>query len=87
LPNLVQDLLLSKKWSTTFRVPNSKDDSSVQDKVLHSIVKEYQECKNKEANSQIRKQGRKLNHAINISETLANSSIAFQGNTPDCFRS
>lgn len=87
LPDLVQYLLLSKKWSTTFRLPNSKDDSSVQDKVLHSIVKEYQECKNKEANSQIRKQGRKLSHAINISETLANSSIAFQGNTPDCFRS
>ena len=26
LPNLVQDLLLSKKWSTTFPLPNSKDD-------------------------------------------------------------
>lgn len=87
LPNLVQDLLLSKKWSTTFPLPNSKDDSAVQDKVLHSIVKEYQECKNKEVNSQIRKQGRKLNQAINISETLSNSSIAFQGNTPDSFRS
>ena len=45
LPDLVQYLLLSKKWSTTFRLTNSKDDSSVQDKVLHSIVKEYQECK------------------------------------------
>lgn len=87
LPNLVQDLLLSKKWSTTFCLPSNKDDSAVQDKVLHSIVKEYRECKNKEANSQIRKQGRKLNQAINISETLANSSIAFQGSTPDCFRS
>lgn len=87
LPNLVQDLLLSKKWSTTFPLPNSKDDSAVQDKVLHSIVKEYRECKNKEVNSQIRKQGRKLNQAINISETLSNSSIAFQGNTPDSFRS
>lgn len=87
LPNLVQDLLLSKKWSTTFCLPSNKDDSAVQDKVLHSIVKEYRECKNKEANSQIRKQGRKLNQAINISETLANSSVAFQGSTPDCSRS
>ena len=87
LPNLVQDLLLSKKWSTTFPLPNSKDDSAVQDKALHSIAKDYRECKNKEVNSQIRKQGRKLNQAINISETLSNSSIAFQGNTPDSFRS
>lgn len=87
LPNLVQDLLLYKNCATTFPLPNSKDDSAVQDKVLHSIVKEYRECKNKEVNSQIRKQGRKLNQAINISETLSNSSIAFQGNTPDSLRS
>ena len=63
----------------SFRLPNCKDDLAVQHKVLHSIVKEYQKCKNKGANSQIRKQGRKLNQAINISETLSKSSIAFQG--------
>lgn len=85
LPNLVQDLLLSNKWSTTFCLPNSKDDSAAQDKVLHSTVKEYRESRNKETNCQIRKQGRKLNQAINISETFSNSSKAFQGNTPDCF--
>jgi len=45
------------------------------------------ECKMKETNSQIRKQGKKVQKAINISGTKSRSSIAFQGSTPDNFRS
>lgn len=41
----------------------------------------------KETNSQIRKQGKTVQQAINISRTNSRSSIAFQGSTPDNFRS
>ena len=89
LPNLVQDLLLSKKWSTTFGLPTAENkvDVTVHDKVLHSILKEYKACKNREENSAIRKQGKKLAQAINISDILSKSTIALQGSTPDCFKS
>ena len=84
LPILVQDLIHSKKWSSTFGTPEIKGDSN---KLLLSIVKEYKECKNRETNCQIRKQGKKLTQAINISGTKSSSSIAFQGSTPDSFKS
>ena len=88
LHDLLDDLLPSKKWSSTFRIwPNSKGDSTVHDKVLHSIVKEYKACKNKEVNSEIRKQAKRMTQAINISGTLSKSKIAFKGSTPDSFRS
>ena len=57
------------------------------EKVLCSIVKEYKECKVKEANIQIRKQAKKVQQAITISGTKSRSSIAFQGSTPDHFPS
>ena len=88
LHDLLDDLLPSKQWSSTFRIlPNSKGDFTVHDKVLHSIVKEYKDCKNKEVNSEIRKQAKRMTQAINISETLSKSKIAFKGSTPDSFRS
>lgn len=89
LPNLVQDLLNSKKWSTTLglRSAQSKEDVTAHDKVLHSILKKYKACKKKEENSAIRKQGKKLTQAINISDTLSKSTIALQGSTPDCYKS
>lgn len=58
-----------------------------QDKLLCSIIKEYKECKVKESNSQIRKQGKKVHRAINISGTKSRSRIAFEGSTPDHFKS
>ena len=87
LATIAQDLIQSKKWATTFGVPEVKQDKCMQDKVLQSIVKEYKECKSKETNSLIRSKGRKLKQAINISGTMSSSSIAFQGTTPDCFKS
>ena len=82
-------LFLSKKWSTTFGLPTAENkvDVTVHDKVLHTILKEYKACKNREENSAIRKQGKKLAQAINISDTLSKSTIALQGSTPDCFKS
>lgn len=87
LATIAQDLIHSKKWATIFGVPEVKQDKCMQDKVLQSIVKEYKECKSKETNSLIRSKGRKLKQAINISGTMSSSSIAFQGTTPDCFKS
>ena len=87
LPTLVQDLIHSKKWSSTFGTPEIKGDPTNTNKLLLSIVKEYKECKSRETNCQIRKQGKKLTQAINISGTKSSSSIAFQGSTPDCFKS
>ena len=41
LHDLLDDLRLSKKWSSNFGIlPNSKGNLPVHDKVLHSIVKE-----------------------------------------------
>lgn len=87
LPTLVQDLIRSKKWSSTFGTPERRVDPVIPNKLLLSIVKEYKECKNRETNCQIRKQGKKLTQAINISGTKSGSSIAFQGSTPVlCFK-
>jgi len=78
LHDLLDDLLLSKKWSSNFGIlPNSKGDLTVHDKELHSIVKEYKDCKNKEVNSEIRKQAKKMTQAINISGTFSRSKVAF----------
>ena len=78
LHDLLDDLRLSKKWSSNFGIlPNSKGDLTVHDKVLHFIVKEYKDCKNKEVNSVIRKQAKKMTQAINISGTLSKSEVAF----------
>ena len=88
LHDLLDDLLPSKQWSSTFRIlPNSKGDFTVRDKVLHSIVKEYKDCKNKQVNSEIPKQAKRMTQAINISGTLSKSKTAFTGSTPDSFRS
>ena len=86
LPTIAQDLIQSKKWATTFGVPEAKQEKCMQDKLLHSIVKEHKECKGKETNSLLNKE-KKLKQAINISGTMSSSSIAFQGTTPDCFKS
>ena len=87
LPTLVQDLIHSKKWSSTFGTPEIRGDPAIPNKLLLSIVKEYKDCKNRETNCQIRKQGKRLTQPINISGTKSSSSIAFQGNTPGCFKS
>lgn len=67
LPTIAQDLIQSKKWATTFGVPEAKQEKCMQDKLLHSIVKEYKECKSKETNSLIRNKEKKLKQVINIS--------------------
>lgn len=85
LHDLADDLLSGKKWSNTFGGPGKKQDGKADSKFLSSLVEEYQECKRKETNSLIQKQSQKLKQAINISRTLSNSQIAFQGNTPQNF--
>lgn len=87
VPELVYDLVHSKKWLSTFGLDEKKVVKEIPEKLLCSILKEYKECKVKETNSQIRKQGKKVQQAINISGTKSRSSIAFQGSTPDNFRS
>lgn len=85
LHDLADDLLSGKKWSNTFGGPGKKQDGKADSKFLSSLVEEYQECKRKETNSLIQKQSQKLKQAINISRTLSNSQIAFQGNTAQNF--
>lgn len=87
VPELVYDLVHSKKWLSTFGLDEKKVVKEIPEKLLCSILKEYKECKVKETNSQIRKQGKKVQQAINISGTKSRSYIAFQGSTPDNFRS
>ena len=77
----------SKKWSSTFGTPEIKGDPAKTNKLLLLIVKECEECKSRETNCQIQKQRKKLTQAINISGSKSSSSIAFQGSTPDCFKS
>lgn len=86
LNDLVDDLLQSKKWRSTFGESGKKEDDRMTSAFLSSLVKEYQECKSKETKSVIRKQSKKLQQPIKISGTKSNSQIAFQGNTPQSFK-
>ena len=84
--DVVDDLLESKKWTSTFRISRQKEDKNITSRFLSSLVNEYQECKRKESNRFIQKQAQKLQHAIKISGTKSNSHIAFQGVTPEAFK-
>ena len=86
LYDLMDNLLQSKKWRSTFGDSRKKEDDKITSAFLSSIVQEYQECKRKETNSVIRKQSKKLQQAIKISGTKSNSHIALQGNTPQSFK-
>ena len=87
LSDLVDDLLESKKWTSLFGISRQKEEKNITSRFLSSLVKEYQECKKKESNRVIQKQAQKLQQAIKISGTKANSHIAFQGVTPEAFKS
>ncbi|KAJ7360116.1 hypothetical protein OS493_018101 [Desmophyllum pertusum] len=50
LSDLVDDLLESKKWSSTFGSPGKKHYGNMPSEFLSSLIKEYQECKRKESN-------------------------------------
>lgn len=64
-----------------------KEEDSLTGTFLSSLVKEYHECKRKETNSVIRKNAkRKIQQAIKISGTKSSSHIAFQGDTPESFK-
>ena len=43
LSDLAQDIVQSKKWSSTFGVPERKGNLRTPDKLLCSIIKEYKE--------------------------------------------
>ena len=85
--DLIDDLLSSKKWTSTFGSAAKKQDGKSAGKFLSSLVKEYQECKKKETNSLIWKKVQKLQQAIKISGTMSNSHSAFQCKTAQSFRS
>lgn len=87
VPELIYDLVHSKKWLSTFGLDEKMEVKELPEKLLCSILKEYKEGKVKETNSQIRKQGKKIQQAIKISGTKSGSSIGFQGSTSDNFKS
>ena len=86
LSDLVDDLVSSKKWASTFRSA-AKGQDKPDGKFLSSLSKDYQKCKRKETNSLIRKKMQKLKQPIKISGTMCNSQIAFHGKTPQHFKS
>lgn len=86
LYDLVDDLLQSKKWQSTFGDSGKKEEDRMTSAFLSSLVKEYQECKSKETKSVIRKQAKKLQQPIKISGTKSSSHIDLQGNTPQSFK-
>ncbi|KAL9958207.1 hypothetical protein ACROYT_G035188 [Oculina patagonica] len=51
LNDLVDDLLQSIKWQSTFGESGKKVDDGMNSTFLSSLVKEYQECKSKETNT------------------------------------
>ena len=69
LYDLVDDLLQSKKWSSTFGDAGKREDDKMTSAFYSSLLKEYQECKTKERKSVIRKQSKKLQQPIKISGT------------------
>ena len=76
LSDLVDDLVSSKKWASTFRSAAKKQDKP-DGKFLSSLLKDYQECKRKETNSLILKKMQKLKQPIKISGTMCNSQITY----------
>ena len=85
LSDLVDDLLESKKWTSTFGSSRPKEEN-ITSRFLSSLVYEYQECKRKESNRVVQKQAQKLQQAIKISGTKSSTHIAFQGVTPEAFK-
>ena len=86
LSDLVDDLVSSKKWASTFKSAGKMQDKP-DGKFLSSLLNDYQECKRKESNSLIGKKMQKLKQPIKISGTMSNSQIAFHGKTPQEFKS
>ena len=76
LYDLMDNLLQSKKWRSTFGDSRKKEDDKIKSAFLSSIVQEYQECKRKETASTGYKNFWKK----------SNSHIALQGNTPQSFK-
>lgn len=73
LNDLVDDLLSSKKWSSTFGNVTKKHDCKATEKFLSSLLRDYQECKKKETNSLIRRKAQQLKQPIKISGTMSTS--------------
>ena len=86
LNDLVNDLLESKKWTSTLRGSGRKEEDSLTGTFLSCLVKEYHTCRRKETNTVIRKNAKKIQQAIKISRTKSSSHVASQGNTPESFK-
>ena len=76
---LLNDLTSSRKWKTIFGVP-AEINVPEQDLVfLKKLAKDYEACKNKESNKEVRKQAAKLTTAIKIGNSKKSSAVSFDG--------
>ena len=83
--DLLGELTASRKWQRTFGTKTKPQKDSAH-AFLTKLAKEFQACRNKEMTKEINDRAKALNQPIKIGGTMKGSSIAFQGTTPESFK-
>ena len=83
LPQLVAEIVGSKKWISSFGCNVS---STEKNPILESLIKDYKECMSKEKTSEVRKRAAAQKAKLFISSTLKDSRLTLTGEkTPQTF--
>ena len=85
LPQLVAEIVGSKKWISSFGCNVS---STEKNPILESLIKDYKECMSKEKTSEVRKRAAAQKAKLFIGSTLKDSRLTLTGDkTAQTFRS
>lgn len=89
VPSLIQDLVNSGKWQSTFGSESAQNNAIGNDEnsFLSRLAAEYQSCKDKDTNRTIRKNATHQKQRVLIGDTLKKSRISFSSSTPEMFNS
>ena len=84
---LLEEIVSSRKWQKTFGMTVNKPlRESGEYTFLQKLAKEYEDCKQKEVDKATREQTKALVQPYKIGSTKKDSSIAFDGATPECHK-
>ena len=81
IDSIMCDLTETKRWKDMCGKRQAVPVTVEQDHFLKKLAQEYEMCKNKEKNKQIRQQAAKLSKKINIGGTLKESKISLDGSS------
>ena len=83
LPQLVAEIVGSKKWISSFGFYVSSKEKNP---ILESLITDYKECMSKEKTSEVRKRAAAQKAKLFISSTLKDSRLTLTGEkTPQTF--